>query len=299
MSGMTIRTTNEAAARPGSPDGGVSGDPEAELGRAAEAVREADLILATDLDGTFLGGSDAERRQLYDWIEAHRAKVALIFVTGRDMPFIEQLCGSGDAPWPLYVIGDVGATIAATEPEAGKVSPHPALEAEITERWNASEARVRALLDEAPGLVLQESPFRHRVSYHLTPHEFDEAYVAEIEALGLDCLISDNRYLDVLPPGVQKGPSLLRLLDALDADHDRVLVAGDTLNDLSLMQTGLAGVAVGNSEPALLDAVQGLDRIHCARAHGAGGIAEAIAAHSERDGRFARPLVDALIGEFA
>ena len=73
-----------------------------------------DYALATDLDGTFLGGSDADRRALYAAIDARRDRMGLIFVTGRDPDFIEGLCGSGGVPWPDYVIGDVGTTIAAT-----------------------------------------------------------------------------------------------------------------------------------------------------------------------------------------
>jgi hydroxymethylpyrimidine pyrophosphatase-like HAD family hydrolase len=57
-----------------------------------------------------------------------------------------------------------------------------------------------------------------------------------------------------------------------------VLVAGDTLNDLSMLEVGLPAVAVGGSEPALLDRVRDLDHVHKARAVGAAGIAEAIAA---------------------
>ena len=42
-------------------------------------------ILATDLDGTFLGGSDTQRAALYDWITAHREAITLIFVSGRGL----------------------------------------------------------------------------------------------------------------------------------------------------------------------------------------------------------------------
>ncbi len=53
---------------------------------------KATFALATDLDGTFLGGTDADRTALYDWIEARRDSVSLIFVSGRDPEFIHGLC---------------------------------------------------------------------------------------------------------------------------------------------------------------------------------------------------------------
>ncbi|OLS43552.1 alpha,alpha-trehalose-phosphate synthase, partial [Rhodovulum sulfidophilum] len=65
------------------------------------------FVLATDLDGTFLGGTEAERQRLYDWIEANRASVGLIFVTGRDPEFIMEMCAENGLPWPEYVGGDV------------------------------------------------------------------------------------------------------------------------------------------------------------------------------------------------
>ena len=70
------------------------------------------FTLATDLDGTFLGGTADARAVLYDWIEANRFTVGLIFVTGRDPDFILGMCREEGLPWPEYVVGDVGTTIA-------------------------------------------------------------------------------------------------------------------------------------------------------------------------------------------
>jgi hydroxymethylpyrimidine pyrophosphatase-like HAD family hydrolase len=80
----------------------------------------------------------------------------------------------------------------------------------------------------------------------------------------------------VLPKDVSKGPSLLRLLSHLGVENERTLVAGDTLNDLSMLSLGLPAVAVGNSEPALVEKLQGQEHVHFASGEGAAGIAEAI-----------------------
>lgn len=234
------------------------------------------FTLATDLDGTFLGGSEADRQKLYDWIETNRDTVGLIFVTGRDPKFIAEMCASGALPWPEYVVGDVGTTIAQVAD--GAVAPIAALEEDISSRWRDMGDTVRAKLDGAPGLTLQDTDFRYRVSYDLNPDAFDEAAKANVEAMGLDWLISDNRYFDVLPKGVSKGPSIRRLVEHLGIEENRVLVAGDTLNDLSMLECGLPAVAVGNSEPDLVSRVAHLPHVHYADAHGAAGIMEAIKA---------------------
>lgn len=234
------------------------------------------FTLATDLDGTFLGGAEADRRRLYDWIETNRETVGLIFVTGRDPKFIAEMCASGALPWPEYVVGDVGTTIARVKD--GAVTPIAALEEDIAIRWRDMGDTVRAKLHGAPGLTLQPTEFRYRVSYDLAPETFDEAAKTRVEAMGLDWLISDDRYFDVLPKGVSKGPSIRRLVEHLGMEESRVLVAGDTLNDLSMLECGLPAVAVGNSEPELVSRVAHLPHVHYATAHGAAGIMEAIAA---------------------
>ena len=234
------------------------------------------FVLATDLDGTFLGGTPAMRRRLYDWIDANRTEVGLIYVTGRDPAFLPTIWDEG-VPVPDYVVGDVGTTIA--EVRDREIRTIPALENDIARRWNDSGDMVRRMLAAAPGLREQDTPFRYRLSYHYDPAAFDPAVIPPVEALGLDVLISHECYLDVLPGGVSKGPSLRRLMAHLGLPEGRVLVAGDTLNDLSMFETGLAGAVVGGSEPALLQAVARLPRAHVCTAPGAGGILEAIAAH--------------------
>lgn len=234
-----------------------------------------EYALATDLDGTFLGGSLQDRRALYAAIAARRGRMGLIFVTGRDSGFIEGLCGEGAVPWPDYVIGDVGATIAQIV--ENRVTPLAALEAPIARAWGDRGAQVRAALDGAAGLTLQPTPFRHRVSYDYDPAAYDGAAQRAVEAMGLDWLISADRYFDVLPRGVSKGPSLKRLVAHLGLSPARVLAAGDTLNDLSMFDAGVPAVAVGGSEPALLAQVSDRAHVHVARGVGAAGIAEALA----------------------
>lgn len=240
------------------------------------ALSERKFVLATDLDGTFLGGSAADRQQLYAWIEAHRTSVGLVFVSGRDPEFVHQLCGAGDVPWPEYVIGDVGTTIARVTPDR-TIAPLAPLEEQIAQSWQDSGTAVRAALEGAPGLSLQPTAFRYRVSYDYDPDLFDPATTRRVQSMGLDVLISDNRYFDVLPKGVSKGPSLLRLLDHLDIPRTRVLAAGDTLNDLSMLVAGTPAVAVGGSEQPLLHALPDEQHILRAQGIGAAGIFEAIA----------------------
>ncbi len=239
----------------------------------ARDIATCRFVLATDLDGTFLGGSEEDRKTLYDWIEANRDTVGLIFVTGRDPRFIRELCDGG-VPWPEFVVGDVGTTIA--EVVDGAIHPIERLEEEIAETWGNAGDTVRAALHGHPGLTLQPTDFRYRVSYDLDAEAYDGAAHDKVREMGHDPLVSDNRYFDVLPRGISKGPSLRRLVSHLKIEERRVLAAGDTLNDLSMLQCGLPAVAVGGAETALLKEVNALPHVHKAERIGAAGILEAI-----------------------
>lgn len=242
---------------------------------ALPSIADKDMVLATDLDGTFLGGSPEDRKQFYAWIETNRDRVGLIFVTGRDPGFISDLTRRRGVPRPDYVVGDVGTTVAEMGSD-NMLSPIAELEAEIEEAWGLAGARVQAALSGVPGLSLQSTLFRYRVSYDMDPDRFDSKALDIVAEMGLDALVSDNRFFDVLPKGVSKGPTLLRLLSHLGVENQKTLVAGDTLNDLSMLALGVPAVAVGNSEPALVEKLRGQEHVHLAQAHGVAGIAEAI-----------------------
>lgn len=239
----------------------------------ADSLRRApDLVLATDLDGTFLGGDDRCRAELYAEIERRSDEVMLIFVTGRDLDFIAGLVEQPGMPRPDLVIGDVGTTIV----HGHDFSPVSDVQDWVDGRWDGANDRVHELLVDVPGLELQPVMGSRRVSYFYDPATFERSVIATVEDAGFDVICSADTYFDVLPKGVAKGPSLLRLIDALDLPDDRVLVAGDTLNDLSLFHTGLRGVAVGNSEPALVEAITDLPHVHHSEHDGCAGITDAI-----------------------
>ena len=239
---------------------------------AESADQTLGLVLATDLDGTFLGGSDDERRALYTALEA-RDDVLLMFVTGRDVDFLRALVATPGMPRPRYVIGDAGTSIFDVEAD---FAPLAHLEAEIAARWGNANDRVAEMLKDEPGLKLQPTPFRHRMSYYYTPGLLQDESIRKIEDAGFDCLTSADVYLDVLPKGIAKGPTLTRMVEALGLPKDKVLVAGDTMNDLSMFETGFKGVAVGNSEPRLVEALAGNPHTYRSPRPGAAGILDAI-----------------------
>lgn len=234
-------------------------------------LRERALVLAVDLDGTFLGGSVSDRRVLYDLIGRNRHDITLLYVTGRDIDFAVGIANRNEAPAPDFIIGDVGTSVVV----GPDWTPHAATEAWIDECWPGPD-RATEMLARRPNLARQRIYGGRRVSYFFADPREAEAARADVEAAGYAALLSANVFFDVLPPGVNKGQTLLRLMEHEQLRKERVLCAGDTMNDLALFETGLRGVAVGNAEAPLRAAIANLDNVYSAQREGAGGIVEAI-----------------------
>lgn len=228
------------------------------------------LILATDLDGTFLAGEDQARMRLYRLVARHPG-IQLVFVTGRGLEAVMPLLADPTLPDPDYVICDVGATVV----EGASLRPVEPLQSDIDQRWPGEQA-VASVMSRFQALVRQEVPQERRCSYFCDEDALSPGLTAAAEELGCEVLFSASRYLDILPAGVSKGSTLEAFAARLGIPKEHVLVAGDTLNDLSMYEHGFLGVCVGESEPGLLARTTGLHNVLHAQAPGCGGILEAI-----------------------
>jgi glucosylglycerol-phosphate synthase len=228
------------------------------------------MLLATDLDGTFLGGKQIDKLNLYRLIQ-QRDDICLVFVTGRGLETVLPLLNDSIVPHPDYIICDVGATIVD-----GKTLEHiEPLQSEIESKWTDVFV-LKDRLARVQGLSFQEVPQQRRCSYYYNEDtDLDEVY-AIAEEYNCDVITSLNLYLDFLPRGVNKGSALKKLVEILQFDPNNVLVAGDTLNDYALYTVGFKGVAVGGAEQLLLDRTADIPHVYSATREGAGGILEAM-----------------------
>ncbi len=246
--------------------------------RPSRPLDPARLVLATDLDGTLLAGTHEARRRVRELFAGaagapEGTRPTLVFVTGRGLETVMPLLSDPGIPTPDYIIADVGATVVDRE-----LRPVEPIQHELTAHWPGSQAVLRALAG-FPQLVRQSVPQERRCSFLAPEDAITPALQAAVEALGCELLFSAGRYLDVLPRGVGKGAALRRLALAAGFDPASVVVAGDTLNDLSMFEAGFRGVVVGGAEPALAERVRKNPRVHVATQEGCGGILEGLARH--------------------
>ena len=238
-----------------------------------ERAERTSLILATDLDGTFAGGTADDREALQQAL-LRLPGATLIYVTGRSVPATRELMGEARLPHPDVLIADVGTSV-RSGPRLDPVHP---LEAELDSVWPGGEP-VRERLARVAGLEEQAVRAPRRVSYWIREGTMEAAIdvaAGALEDLEVDLVASADVYLDVLPRGVNKGSTLRRVLQWLERAETDVVVAGDTLNDLALFETGLRGVVVGNCEAALRDRVCGREHLYLAGGEGAAGILEGL-----------------------
>ncbi|MEU9044697.1 MULTISPECIES: HAD-IIB family hydrolase [unclassified Kitasatospora] len=230
-------------------------------------------ILVTDLDGTLLGGGTDDRRRLREVLARH-PEVTVVFATGRGAASVREVLRDALVPPPRWIIADVGATVL----DGTDLSTVEPLQEQMRTGWPGAE-RVRAALARFRTLDYQHEVAQDgRCSFHLPPQGLTGELTAAVESLGCAWVYSGDRYFDVLPPGVSKGSALRALADKLAWPAESILVAGDSLNDLSLFRQGTHGVIVAGAEPALSAAVGADPLVHRAHRRGAGGILAALLA---------------------
>ncbi|MFS6827117.1 HAD family hydrolase [Cyanobium sp. ATX-6F1] len=118
---------------------------------SAPLPEQPELVLVTDLDGTLLGGSLAERRRFYAWLEQQRGRVLHVFCTGRDLGSVARLLAEDEHVGlraPHLVIGDVGCTVAC----GASLEPLPLAVDPIEARWQGKPDRVLAVMAGAAGV---------------------------------------------------------------------------------------------------------------------------------------------------
>jgi HAD superfamily hydrolase (TIGR01484 family) len=234
--------------------------------------KEHKLVIATDLDGTFLEGDNQVKSSFYSELVRLRETILLIYTTGRSVETVKQFCEYHYLPYPHFVIGDHGTEIA----EGTSFELITELQNPIIKKWNDGGNKLKELLKDEKGLTLQPINPAYRVAYYYDPRSFQEQTLEKITNAGFDFIQSCDIYLDIVPKGVNKGSSLLSILSHLSVNPEIVITCGDSLNDLSLFQTGLKSIAVGNSEPKLISAIRSLKNVYYSSSAGLLGILDGL-----------------------
>lgn len=227
-------------------------------------------MLATDLDGTLVGDRGALQRLLHYFEEA-TYDVALVYITGRHFASALSLIKAEDLPTPDVLIADVGTAI--------YVTTELVEDSEWTEKMksNWQPRVVESLASSIPTLLQQSLPSNCRISFTT---QSGEKAVTQLERalihnnVSHKLIFSSNRDIDILPTASGKGQALTYVLEKYACSDVKVLVAGDSGNDIEMLSIGQPSVIVGNAQNELFS-VKSHPKLYRAKKNYADGIHEA------------------------
>jgi sucrose-6F-phosphate phosphohydrolase len=225
------------------------------------------ILLVSDIDNTLLG-DDRALAEFAVWWAANKRCLRLAYSSGRFVESVRESVGTTGLPEPDAIIGGVGTQIAL----------HPGDErlADWPPRGGCWEPpAIRAILADCPRIEPQPDQFQSAAKLSYFAYDWDEAALTLLRRRLADArqqvrvVYSSRRDLDVLPAGAGKGAAAGRLARHWRIEPARVIVAGDSGNDLDMFQAGFLGITVGNAHPEL-KSLRGPNVFHAAQGHAAG-----------------------------
>lgn len=240
-------------------------------------------LLCTDLDRTLIpNGVQPESpgaRETFQRLVA-RNDVQLAYVSGRHRELIEQAIEEYDLPQPDFVIADVGSTL--YQNADGDWQRQAAWDEMIAPDWGGRSREVLAQLLQGVGdLRLQEpaKQSRHKLSFYVPLEADEENLKKQIQrVLGMHGIRANLIWsideaahiglLDVLPASANKQHAIEFLMQQQGYDRLDTVFAGDSGNDLDVLQSDIPAVLVANASPELKQQVAHIHKASLCTARG-------------------------------
>lgn len=212
-------------------------------------------LLVSDVDDTLLGNT-AALEKLAAAIEPARPNLVLAWNSSRPCASLRQsLQNHPDLPTPDFLIGALG-----TEIEDGASGETLTAYTQFLGQAGWNRAELVALLESfklTPHPDKYQRPFK--LSYDV--REGEEGYTAVVEHLRhtghypdqVRLIFSMGKNLDLIPATAGKGRVIQWLTQHLHIPAERVIVAGDSGNDIDMFTTPYPykGIIVSNAEATL------------------------------------------------
>src|SRR5688572_8255153 len=216
-------------------------------------LAKAKQFIISDLDGTLVEGNKADGlNELKQWIVDHKEQVVFGVASGRNREFTEQAFADYDLPIPDILICSAGSEIYYTK----KFIPDNGWESHIDYQWKRKELQDE--LTKFPGIRLQEpaAQWRFKLSYYVDDN-FSEDDMANLykflddRKLRAKILLTENKYLDLLPFRASKGNAVRYLSYKWKVPLEHFITAGNSGNDKDMLTGKAKGIVVANYSPEL------------------------------------------------
>ena len=244
------------------------------------AARPRRGLLASDIDNTLIGNRAAVQRfsKWLDSQDSHHFAIA----TGRSLHSALQVLEQWEAPMPDVLVTSVGTEIYYTT-SAGTLEADEAWKENIEDDWQPeSIANVLAEIEDlVPQGRTEQRPFK--LSYFMPNDERLLTRVKQLldeAGLAASIIYSHGRYLDILPVRASKGKAIHFLAASLGLPFGNVMAAGDSGNDLDMLEVVRKPIVVANHADEL-EPLRDNPRAFFAGRSYADGVLEGIERHTK------------------
>lgn len=210
-------------------------------------------LLSSDLDGTLLGDSRTTKKFFDAWSGVPTEKRPMLcYNSGRLVRDVLELLRQGHLPWPDYVIGGVGTEIF----DCRRKRYLHAFQKRFRESWDRRLIS-RVMRDEN---VCSRQPlsFNHEFKSSWFVADASESWLIRLEqamaeaGIRAQIVYSSQRDLDVIPLKAGKGEATRWLAHELQLPLSAAVVAGDSGNDVSMLELpSVRRIVVANAHPDL------------------------------------------------
>jgi sucrose-phosphate synthase len=211
-------------------------------------LANAELFIISDLDGTLVDGKDSTGlTEFTRWINGNRDKVVFGIASGRNQEITRQAFKEYDLPDPDILICSAGSEIYYTD----QFIADKGWDSHIDYQWKRDELQEALAL--FPGIRLQEpaAQWRFKLSYYVD-YNFDEDAMADLHKflddrkLKARVLLTENKFLDLLPFRASKGSAVRYLSYKWKMPLQHFITAGNSGNDIDMLIGKTKAIVVAN-----------------------------------------------------
>lgn len=240
------------------------------------------VLICTDLDGTLLRNDKTISHTNIEAIEYFKQNGGLFtFVTGRMPNFVDDIAQQVKPNAPIGCVNGGGLYDYRSRKYLWtSVMPDGVLEMikciddkfptagiqvcnfgkSYFSKDNITMRKFREVT-KAENLVCHYTEVKEPIAKIIFGTESDEEILKIKETLDnhplagrFDFIRSERTLYEILPKGICKGTSIMKICDLMNIDSDKTIALGDYNNDISMFNAAKTGIAVSNACPEALEA---------------------------------------------
>ncbi|HSL88089.1 MAG TPA: HAD-IIB family hydrolase, partial [Ignavibacteriaceae bacterium] len=244
----------------------------AETGRK---LLDMEKLIVSDIDYTLIGDDDSLNEFIIT-LKNLPSKIGFGVATGRVIQSAVNAIKENNVPLPDIFITSVGSEIYYNY--KGELIYSDGWDAHISHLWNRD--KIVELLSKFNFLKYQEqaNQRKFKISYYTNDNQKNLNKVKELllkNKIKCNLIFSHGQYLDILPYRASKGKAIRYLAYRWNIPFEKILVAGDSGNDIEMLKGDMLGVVVANYSKEL-EAIKGGRRIYFSDKKFSAGIKDGI-----------------------